>query len=307
MEGGECMDFFMICAKLDSAESGDLLPGYIKGALNGLYRGKARTELSNEQDGKLTKALLSVHDTSDISGKDWSNKLLQRLAQSLANYIVEVKEVGIVSEIISSEYSLSSPEQSKAVTELSCKLLGTEKDSAEARRLRITGLAESCYLVLLENKSLHIDGFITFRLKEYRAKLKEIVDFAVDEYLLDKQYEEFIGLLQYFVYFQEPLTPLVHLMHIRGSEFSVLNQDFSSVSVSAVSGVVARIADQELEMEDIVVSTLISLSPSRIVIHTRDPEVVIISTIRRIFGDRVELCLLCPHCNLLHQGARHSD
>jgi trimethylamine:corrinoid methyltransferase-like protein len=71
--------------------------------------------------------------------------------------------------------------------------------------------------------------------------------------------------------------------------------------------VVARIADQELEMEDIVVSTLISLSPSRIVIHTRDPEVVIISTIRRIFGERVELCLLCPHCNLLHQGARHSD
>ena len=235
------------------------------------------------------------------------HKLLQRLAEALANYIVEVKEEGIVSEIIASEYSLSSPEQSKSVKDLSYKLLGTEKDSVEARRQRITGLTESCYLFLRENKSLHIDGFITFRLKEYRAKLKEIVDFAVDEYLLDKQYEEFIGLLQYFVYFQEPLTPLVHLMHIRGNEFSVLNQDFSSVSVSSVSGVVARIADQELEMEDIVVSTLISLSPSRIVIHTRDPEVVIISTIRRIFGDRVELCLLCPHCNFLHQGARHSE
>ncbi|MDQ0087151.1 putative sporulation protein YtxC [Paenibacillus anaericanus] len=303
------MDFFVICAKLDSAESGNLLPGYIDGAIDELYKGKERTDTSYTQDGKLIRAAIAVHDIGegDIPRKEWNVILLQGLAQALAKYIVDVREAKIVAEVIATEYSLSSPEQLKAVKELSSRLLGTGKDSLEARNLRIMGIKESCFMYLKESKSFHVDGFITFRLKDYKSKLKETVDFAVDEYLLDKQYEEFIGLLQYFVYFQEPLTPLVHLMHIRGSEFSILNQEFATVSVSAVSGVVARIADQELEMEDIVVSTLISLSPSRIVIHTRDPEVVIISTIRRIFGDRVELCLLCPQCNLIHQGARHSD
>ena len=79
----------------------------------------------------------------------------------------------------------------------------------------------------------------------------------MDELLLDKQYEEFIGLLQYFVHFQEPLTPLVHLMHKKDQEFVVLDEKFTSIHIPAGGGMVARIDDQELEMENAVVSSLI--------------------------------------------------
>ncbi|MNO74074.1 YtxC-like family protein [compost metagenome] len=154
---------------------------------------------------------------------------------------------------------------------------------------------------------MNLDGFIRFRMRDYEDKLKEIVDYAVEEYLLDQQYEEFISLLQYFVYFQEPLTSLVHLMHKKDHEFSILNENFTPIKAPPIGGMVAHMADQELEMEDVVVSTLIALSPDRVLIHTLEPDTLIISTICRIFGDRVELCSDCPQCSLFHNEIRSRD
>jgi hypothetical protein len=48
-----------------------------------------------------------------------------------------------------------------------------------------------------------LDGFLSFRLKEYRGRLAEVVDKAVDEYMMDMEYKEFIRVLRYFVDVQE--------------------------------------------------------------------------------------------------------
>ena len=54
---------------------------------------------------------------------------------------------------------------------------------------------------------------MTFRLQSYEQELREMAEYAVDEFMLDQQYEEFVSLLKYFVYFQEPKMPLVHVIH----------------------------------------------------------------------------------------------
>ncbi|EET86548.1 sporulation protein YtxC, partial [Clostridium carboxidivorans P7] len=46
-------------------------------------------------------------------------------------------------------------------------------------------------------------GFITFRMKELREDLEEIVDKVVERYMTEKEYNEFIKLLKYFVEIQE--------------------------------------------------------------------------------------------------------
>ncbi len=52
--------------------------------------------------------------------------------------------------------------------------------------------------------SLILDGFVNFRLKDYMKDLEEIVDKAVDDFLMEREYKEFIRLLRYFVDIQEP-------------------------------------------------------------------------------------------------------
>ena len=57
-----------------------------------------------------------------------------------------------------------------------------------------------------------MEGFIRFRLKDYIEELKYIIDGSVDELLIDREYNEFIKLLRYFVEIQEPKVEEVHVL-----------------------------------------------------------------------------------------------
>lgn len=298
------MDFFTIRVKIDSARSEERFMEYLRDAVSSLHAREVRLSFNAAPDG-LLEAAVSRPKTEGV--QDNPEQLIDLLSLGLAKYVVDVKQDELVARIMNREYSFASPEEMQSVKELVVRMLAAGEESAETKEQRTLLIREALQRYLRHSADLHLDGFAAFRLKEYESKLRETVDLAVDEYLLDKQYEEFIGLLQYFVYFQEPLTPLVHLMHKQGHEFAILNEKFSPIHMPSSGGVVARIADQEMEMEDVIVSTLISLSPDRILIHTRDPEAQVITTIARIFGERVELCLLCPHCKLFQQQVLRLD
>ncbi|RRJ64480.1 sporulation protein [Paenibacillus oralis] len=299
------MDFFTIRVKADEAEAQNRFAGYLHDAVSSLHSPEAALTLS-EVSGGTVEAVVNL---PGVAGENKPERLIDLLSLGLAKYIVHVKEDELLGRILNREYEWTSREEMEIVKDICRELLEQPKDgiktcSAERRVLMVFDALRE---YLHSEKHLHLDGFAAFRLKEYEGSLREAAELAVDEYLLDKQYEEFISLLQYFVYFQEPLTPLVHLMHKQGHEFAILNEQFSPIQLPSSGGVVARIADQEMEMEDVIVSTLISLSPDRILIHTQDPGAQVIETLSKIFGERVEICLLCPQCKLFHREVRRLD
>lgn len=299
------MDFFTVRVTCGSAESEERFKSLIQDTVSSLHNREVQLKFQAAEGGMLEAVVEGRLDKD--SGQDHPERLIDLLSLGIAKYIVGVKEEEIAARVMKRDYSFESREEGLQVQRMVDCLLAEGTESGSSREERQSLVQEALREYLRASGDLHLDGFAMFRLKAYEDKLREIVDFAVDEYLLDKQYEEFIGLLQYFVYFQEPLTPLVHLMHKHGHEFAILNEQFTPVHVPASGGVVARIADQEMQMEDVIVSTLISLSPDKILIHTQDPDAQVITTISRIFGDRVELCLLCPHCKPFHQEFRRLD
>lgn len=300
------MDFFTVRVTCGSADSEERFKSLIQDAVNSLHnRRKVQLRFQVSEGGMLEAVVEGRPDSN--SGQDHPEQLIDLLTLGIAEYIIDVKEAEIATRVMKRDYSFESREEAQQVQQMVDRLLAEEgTDTGGSRKERKTLVQKAIREYLQTSNDLHLDGFALFRLKSYEDKLREIVDFAVDEFLLNKQYEEFIGLLQYFVYFQEPLTPLVHLMHKHGHEFAILNEQFTPVHVPASGGVVARIADQEMQMEDVIVSTLISLSPDKILIHTQDPDALVNTTISRIFGDRVEICLLCPHCKPFHQEFRRS-
>lgn len=293
------MDFFNVYVKLDHSDQESTFYEYLGGMEQDLHKGELQNQVHHLPDGTWLLRTWSDVLPSEI--------IVEKLSSALAGFLVDVKEKDILKVLISKRYPFEDIEDVEAVKRFCYKLLDTGMDGTPSRESHIHTIQRNLSQFILETGSVHLNGFVTFRLREYEDKLQEIVDYAVEEYLLDQQYEEFIGLLQYFVYFQEPLTPLVHLLHKGDQEFSILNEQFTPVKAPPISGVVAHMADQELEMEDVVVSTLIALSPVRVLIHTQEPDTLIISTICRIFGERVELCSHCPKCNLFYHHARKRD
>lgn len=303
------MDFFSLRTTINRNHSGQQFLAYICDHGSAVHNGAARADLRYAADGKAVNVLITgcpaLEQDSELAIR---RKVREDLIRGLALYIVEVKENSIATQLAARTYSFSSKEEERAVKDYFHKLLsGSEAGDLAARQRRMDEIRHILDRYLQDHDYLDLDGFIDFRLQNYKDKLREMVDVAMEEYLLDQQYEEFIHLLQYFVHFQEPLTPFVNLMHIRDHEFSFLNEDFTKINIPSPGGVVAKMVGQELEMEDRVVSTLISLSPDRILVHTVQPDAQIIVTIQRIFGDRVQLCLHCPQCHLVHQDARRRD
>ncbi|GAB6926792.1 hypothetical protein JCM10914A_07750 [Paenibacillus sp. JCM 10914] len=224
--------------------------------------------------------------------------LRQLVSEAVTAYITEEKEQEIATRLMFSEFEFDDAEEAQRILQWFLTLLskeeGTSGDFWQSRRRKLT---EGIYQCLTEAPDLNLDGFLTFRLQAYEQELREMAEYAVDEFMLDQQYEEFVSLLKYFVYFQEPKMPLVHVIHKGDEEFLLLDGNLRPVDRPKEEGLVMERLDQEMEIEDMVVSTLISVSPARMIIHTRQPKLPVIETLTHIFDARAEVCCSCPECS----------
>ncbi|GBG06541.1 hypothetical protein PAT3040_01068 [Paenibacillus agaridevorans] len=225
-------------------------------------------------------------------------------SRAIADYIIEQLEPAMLSDIIGHKHR-NNPAMDTAIIERYCHELLQGKDwdglggkFHEADRLRRRGkIAEELELYLQDQTLLQLQGFTTFRLHAYRTELAEIAEYALDEYVLDKQYQEFISLLKYFVQMQDSKVPLVHLLHKGGHDFSMYDESFRTLEHKPPADrIVAEMLETEMNIEDMVISSLISVSPKKITVHTRHPELQVIRTIETIFDGKVNVCVQCSSC-----------
>jgi putative sporulation protein YtxC len=223
------------------------------------------------------------------------------LAKALAEFIIHQKELSLLRSLICNDFSYQNELEINKIVRYCNQMLNNEEDSLyiadHGRNRRALTISNEIKLFIKKNMDLNIDGFLGFRLKEYKEELREVVEYAVDEFIMDKQYQEFISLLKYFVFIQEAKIPVVHLMHKGGHEFVLFNEQMTPMDNKATEdSFKIEILDQEFNFEDLVVSTLISIAPQEIYIHTREPQVQVIQTIMQIFENRVQICEYCRQC-----------
>jgi len=151
------------------------------------------------------------------------------------------------------------------------------------------------------NNSIVIDGFIRFRLKEYINELKDATDKAVDDFLLEREYNEFIQLLRYFVEIQEPRASMIHVLIDNDGAFKLYDDKMQPVRRDYMGGFLVDMMDNEINYEDILVSALVTVAPQRITFHCRYNKrySATIETIKKVFAGRVSECSGCELCNPL--------
>lgn len=220
-------------------------------------------------------------------------------ADALADYILAEMEEDLLRGLIVKEFGYVEKKEIEKI-EYFCTELMNENPSGggmgNSYACRKAKIAQHLETYLNSHTELNLYGFARFRLKAYFDDLRSAVGCAVDEYLMDKQYQEFISLLKYFVYIQESKIPVAHLMHKGEQQFVLLNEKMKPIDVGVPDGLTIEMPDKEFQCEDMIVSTLISISPERVYIHTREPQLQIIHTIEQIFENRTSICTHCSHC-----------
>ncbi|SDF23531.1 putative sporulation protein YtxC [Sporolituus thermophilus] len=227
-------------------------------------------------------------------------KLLKHfVAKLLTDQILEREEINIIRKIIDRNYSYLSVEERNIVLETTLKILSNggallEDFSLSARHSQILNRI----LEYLDNHhELVLDGFITFRLKDYRDRLAQIVDKAVDEYTMDVEYKEFIRILRYFVDVQQPRIKEVHVVINANDTFKLLDTLGQPIPSQYLENFIVQ-NSEVINYEDILITALITIAPFNIMLHNleaaKSPNLV--DTIKNIFVGRVAICPGCDLC-----------
>ncbi|MNI02985.1 YtxC-like family protein [compost metagenome] len=294
------MEMFTIIVLNSSEPYVSSLCSLILGELRHLHKDPNVFELRCDIQEPYTE-IIGLAKLTEAEKRKMEDPIMESLSFALADHIMNEHEPAILRGLVQKE--LKQAEGNEIVqVEGYCKqfLYGDRETSLsfnETGSRRRTLIADQVHEHMQENSLLILDGFLRFRIQEYVEELREIVEYAMDEYLMDKQYQEFISLLKYFVYIQEAKIPTAHLIHKGGHEFIIMDDQLEPIDTNAIdSSLKLEVLDKDINFEDMIVSTLISVSPANIYIHTREPDMPIIHTIVQIFEDRTTICPYCRMC-----------
>lgn len=227
------------------------------------------------------------------------NLLKNYVAKILAEMIISREEKKIIKRIIDTNYSYFSDDERAIILENAIKTLSNCSGVFPDFKVtaRYSAILTKIVQYLDSHHELVLEGFINFRLKEYKKRLSEIVDNAVDDYMMDLEYKEFIRVLRYFVDIQEPKVEEVHVIISPHGSYKILDTNGQALSNKYLEHIAVESAN-EINYEDLLITSLISIAPYNIILHGHGCEVSqnIVSTIKNVFQGRIALCEGCPIC-----------
>lgn len=195
-----------------------------------------------------------------------------------------------IKRLLRANYGYFDPEEQSHILDHACRRL--ENCPYHLYHQVHAALAE----YLMDNDVINLEGFVRFRVKEFWHFLQDVVDCAVDEYLVEREYQEFVTLLRYFVELQEPRVEMVNVIIDQPESFRILDSHGDVIQTDYLQGMILEINHNEFDFEDFLISALITIAPARIVLHLCQGNRVE-QTIISIFGARVYICDNCSICN----------
>ncbi|GAB6157288.1 putative sporulation protein YtxC [Desulfotomaculum varum] len=297
------------CLSIGATQHIDLLKNLLGRELSMNEGHYINIKLTEKPAGNITFLSCNFNGTL-CGGRRLDDELLFRhfVADIISDLIINHWEKAILTDFIRENYYFFNEDEQQVIFQYAQTYTNGERvlpgrmDRLDRKNMIIKRLVE----FLEQNDSIVIDGFINFRLKEYLNEIKEAVDQAVDDYLMEREYREFIQLLKYFVEIQEPKAELVNVLINDKGSYKLFDAQNHPISSEFLEGFILDIIDHEINYDDLLISALITIAPKKIIFHGSLPDqngVVedTITTIKQVFEGRVSRCNGCQLCQKQQQ------
>ncbi|MZP30868.1 putative sporulation protein YtxC [Heliobacterium undosum] len=223
-------------------------------------------------------------------------------ARVLMEWILEVWERELIQKRLRADHPHFNDQERRQISDKAAHILKRKEEVSKEYIMYRIGrnqrILERLVEVLVDYGRIHVDGFLRFRLQDYLQAVADAVDSAVDEYMMEKEYNEFIRLLRYFLEIQESRVQVVHV-YLRPGGFQLLDEGGNPVNNEVVDGLSRDYLEhEEISFEDLLISALVTVAPVQVVLHSREEKPVseTLSTIQAVFGDRLHRCPGCEQC-----------
>lgn len=229
------------------------------------------------------------------SGND-NKKFVHEVSCILSCLVIDELEESFLKMILLKNYFYFNSTEMKHILELCYEIFSDDFNTYFDKKHNI--LIDSFENYLVNNKSIILTGFINFRIKNYMTILEDVVDEAVNSFVVEKEYLEFISLLKMYVNSQNSNCDVVHLIYNKNNS-TLLDKDKNQINVSDDIFKAKYLSDISFSSNDYALNTLLTLVPEKIYIHLIDNCIdEFIHTISLIFENRVEICTDCSICKI---------
>ena len=173
-------------------------------------------------------------------------------------------------------------------TEIICEVL---------RCVNTKTIASRIYEFILENMHIHLGGFVFFRMKDYLTDFEDEIDYAIDEYIRQKKYREFVEFLKFFVEIQDSEFDEINVVVDKYGDYVLKDEKGNKISKELLDSTHCEISIME-DDNYILLNDLVSLAPKHIVVHCSVENELSgkIQAIKEIFGSKVDICRKCVIC-----------
>lgn len=245
--------------------------------------------------GEYTHYSCALNDGETAGEASGLGELLRSsVARAVAEAIVRDIAPAIVAEQVRRlrpEYDESEVASVVALAERGMAIVASEET--------LSSVAESVLDCLGEQESLNVDGFVRFRLPNYRRRLQACVKDAVRRYEAGREQQEFITLLRYLVDHQESSVDELHIYPHSGNSgnsFEMRDQNGSSVDSEYLEAYVWDLASEGgVDPEDLLISAVVSLAPGKVHWHL-DRTAWKSPLLEAILDGRLVYCTGCDRC-----------
>ncbi len=220
-------------------------------------------------------------------------RFLDFLGELLVEVILEFYEENLIKQMLNYNYFYFENYEREQICQNCIEIMEESEEYDPKSREEL--IQEATIKYLEENKSMILDGFVHFRLKKYISYLDNVIDTAVNQFIIEKEYNEFINLLRIYVESKPSEYKLLHLIYISG-ESILLDEEKNIVSISENLFNAKYLSDISFSSNDFALNTLLTLLPAKIEIHLIGEEDEFINTIKLIFDGRVAICKNCNIC-----------
>lgn len=217
----------------------------------------------------------------------------EKLSSIITDTILKFYKEKIIKKIINFDYFYFEENEKKIIIKNCCEIV--ESSEYEQISKEKEYIHEAVLQYVTENKSMILEGFVNFRIKEYIKYLDTIVDIAVNKYIIEKEYNEFISLLRMYINSKKTNVKNLHLIYGK-SELTILDENKNIIPLCKEIYNAKFLSDIIFSENDYALNTLLTLLPQKIEIHLLDSEDEFIKTVKLIFEDRVYICKECNIC-----------
>lgn len=265
---------------------------------------------------KLQQSGISISFDKDIvdntvfikifSTQHWPNHYIEEIknftVEVTAKILTEVWHKEYIKEKLDEEYYYFNDREKKGILKIYNKLIDEDDCYNDGIKTNSVVLYNKLHHIIFEHFQSHdeliLEGFITFRLKSYCEELDDLLEKAVEEYVMEREYREFIRLLKYFVDIQEPKLDVINVFLCNNERgFILLDSELNTISKEYINEIEKEGANNNINGQDLLISLLITIAPNKIIVHsTNKKDKDVIETINNIFFDRVHICSGCKLC-----------